>query len=78
MYEQHEIEKALKEDAARISERYDGAPVVIVVGGKAPGPKRTMTASSMGPGARMRDLLGVLQAAIQIESAKHLLGKRFE
>ena len=73
MHEQHEIEKKLKNEANRISEQMSGAPVVIVVGGDTEANiPRTMTASSIkGKDVRLRDLLGILQTSIQIESWKH-------
>lgn len=74
MHEQHEIEIELKTEAARISKKLGGAPVVIVVGGStAADIPRTMTGSSMqGEDVRLRDLLGILQTSIQIESWKHM------
>lgn len=50
-----------------------GAPVVIIVGGDTEAEiPRTMTASSIkGKDIRLRDLLGILQTSIQIESLKH-------
>ena len=73
MHEQHDIEIKLKTEANRISEQMKGAPVVIVVGGDSEASiPRTMTASSLkGKDIRLRDLLGILQTAIQIESWKH-------
>ena len=73
MHEQHDIEKKLKEEANRISEQMSGAPVVIIVGGDTEANiPRTMTASSIkGKDVRFRDLLGILQTSIQIESWKH-------
>ncbi|MGD8939530.1 MAG: hypothetical protein PVJ72_09125 [Gammaproteobacteria bacterium] len=73
MHEQHDIEKKLKEEANRISEQMSGAPVVIIVGGDTEANiPRTMTASSIkGKDVRLRDLLGILQTSIQIESWKH-------
>ena len=73
MHEQHDIEKRLKEEANRISEEMGGAPIVIVAGGDTDANiPRTMTASSIkGKEVRLRDLLGILQTAIQIESWKH-------
>jgi hypothetical protein len=73
MHERHSIEKALKLEAERISVRYGNAPVVIVVGGSGEANiPRTMTASSFTrSNGRLRDLLGVLQSAIQIETLKH-------
>jgi len=74
MYERDQIERDLKQEAIRISEAQNGAPVVIIVAGDTEaGVRRTMTASSMNsPPFRMRDLLGILEAAIQIETRKHL------
>lgn len=73
MHEQHEIEKKLKIEANKISEQFGGAPVAIVVGGDTEANvPRTMTATSiMGKDVRLRDLLGILQTSIQIESWKH-------
>jgi hypothetical protein len=73
MHEQHDIEKKLKAEANRISEQMSGAPVVIIVGGDTEANiPRTMTASSIkGKDVRLRDLLGILQTSIQIESWKH-------
>jgi len=73
MHEQHEIENKLKVEANKISERFGGAPVAIVLGGDAEANiSRTMTASSIkGKDVRLRDLLGILQTSIQIESWKH-------
>jgi flavin reductase (DIM6/NTAB) family NADH-FMN oxidoreductase RutF len=73
MHEQDPIELELKSEAHRLREKY-GAPVVIVVAGSEDANvTRCMTASSFGPGKwRLRDLLGILQASIQIESLKHL------
>lgn len=73
MHERDEIEKQLKEEAERIREHLDGAPVVIIAGGsRDAGIRRTMLASAFGEGeSRLRDLLGILQASIQIETFKH-------
>jgi len=73
MHEQHDIEKELKLEASRLSEKMGGAPVVIVVGGDTEANiPRTMTASDIkGRDVRLRDLLGILQTSIQIESWKH-------
>ena len=79
MHETHPIEFELKEEARRLSAKYHGAPVVIVVAGQGMEVPRSMTASSFerGKSGRLRDLLGILNAACQIESLKHfgLLGK---
>jgi hypothetical protein len=76
VHEEHEIEKRLKVEAKRISNEHKGAPVVIVVGGDTEaGIPRSMIASSIGGrDVRLRDLLGILQTAIQIESWKHFAG----
>ena len=70
MHEQHEIEHKLKEEAQRISENFNGAPVVVIVAGDSKaGIPRVMTGSNVK--GRLRDLLGILQVSIQIESLKH-------
>jgi len=67
----HERERELEEEARRISERY-GAPVVIVMGDTDESDvPRTMTAFAGPPELRLRDVLGILQAAIQYESIRH-------
>jgi hypothetical protein len=72
MHEQHPVERRLKDEARRLSAELEGGPVVIVVGGVGGSVRRTLTASSYGPGeVRLRDLLGLLEASIQIESLKH-------
>lgn len=73
MHEEHDIEKRLKTEAQRLSGEFGGAPVVILVGGsEAANIPRVMTGSwFQGVDVRLRDLLGILQTAIQIESWKH-------
>ena len=73
MHEQDDIEKKLKAEADRISEQMGGAPIVVIAGGDTEANiPRTMTASSIkGKDVRLRDLLGILQTSIQIESWKH-------
>jgi hypothetical protein len=73
MHERHAIEKRLKREAEQISARHGNAPVVIIVGGSGEANiPRTMTASSFKHSkGRLRELLGILQAAIQIETLKH-------
>ena len=81
MHEKNEIEKDLRKKAEDISSEYNGAPVVIIVGGigeivKDKGElKRNMLGSSMHNDYRLRDLLGILQTSIQIESLKHFCPK---
>jgi hypothetical protein len=69
MHEWHEIEKELRPKAKEISRQYNDAPVLIIVAGTDDVP-RVMTASSFENG-RLRDLLGILQTAIQWETHKH-------
>lgn len=73
MHEEHEIEKRLKIEASRLSAELGNAPVVIIVGGsESANIPRVMTSSSIkGADVRLRDLLGLLQTSIQIESWKH-------
>lgn len=73
MHEQHDIEKRLKSEATRLSTEVGGASIVIIAAGSSDANiPRTMTASSIkGKDVRLRDLLGILQTAIQIESWKH-------
>jgi len=73
MHEVDDFEKDLKIEAQRLSDRFSGAPVIIIVeGDEKAGIDRTMTASAFRPGEnRLRDLLGILQTSIQIETLKH-------
>ncbi len=77
MHEKDKIEEELHKRAEDISSDYNGAPVVIIVGGTGEIVndkgvlKRNMLGSSMHSGYRLRDLLGMLQTSIQIESLKH-------
>ena len=72
------IKAELHRDAQAISERYNGAPLVIVVAGSesAKVPATITAFSNLGEGreGRMRDQLGILQASIQIEALDHILG----
>ena len=74
MHERTSKEKKLKREAQRISDEHENAPVVIIVGGsRSAGIRETMTATWIKEGReeRLRDLLGLLQVSIQIESLKH-------
>ena len=73
MHEINDLETDLKTEAKRISEKYNNAPVVVVVGGEyEANVHRTMTGSwAINGGMRLRDLVGILQTSIQIESWKH-------
>ncbi len=72
MHETDPSELELKSEAERLSARFGGAPVVIVIAGdKSADIPRTITTSASATPLRLRDLLGILQAAIQTESWKH-------
>lgn len=65
MHEWDEIEEALADHAEEIvSEFADGYEAIVIVPGSDDGPDRTMTGSSFERG-RLRELLGILQTAIQ-------------
>ena len=72
MHEVDDIEFELWDDAERLSEKYNGAPVVIIIGGDVTAKvKRNMLSSTLHSGERLRDLLGLLESSKQIESLKH-------
>lgn len=72
MHEVHDIEFELWDEAERIRDKYNGAQVVIMLGGdKAANIERNMISSTMHNGERLRDLLGLIESAKQIESLKH-------
>jgi hypothetical protein len=70
-----EIKQDLNQEAERISHKYDGAPVVVIVAGSAEAsvPACTTAFANLGQGreGRLRDLLGILQTAMQIETFNH-------
>ncbi len=70
---QHPIEADLAYEAKRISEKFKGSDVVIILAGNEEAQvPRCMTASSMVfKSLRLRYLLGILQTSIQIETLKH-------
>jgi len=73
VHEVHPIEKAMMLAAQEISTAYKDAPVIIIIGGSTEaGVPRCMTASSLqGKEDRLRDFIGILQTAQQIETLKH-------
>ena len=75
MREVAEIKQDLRQEAERISQEYDGAPVVIIVAGSAEAGVPACTTAfanlSKGRKGRLRDLLGILQTAMQIETLNH-------
>ena len=67
----HQIERELEEVAKEISHRY-GAPVVIVMGDTSESNvPRVMTAFADQSDIRLRDVLGLLETAIQYEGIRH-------
>ncbi len=65
------IERELEEVAKEISHRY-GAPVVIVMGDTSESNvPRVMTAFADQSDMRLRDVMGLLQTAIQYEGVRH-------
>jgi hypothetical protein len=67
----HPLERELEEVAKEISHRY-GAPVVIVMGDTTESDvPRVMTAFAGDADLRFRDVLGLLQTAVQYESIRH-------
>lgn len=67
----HERERELEEEAKELSARY-GAPIVIVMGdnGQENVP-RVMTAFAAQEELSLRDVVGLLQVAVQYESIRH-------
>lgn len=67
----HDRERELEEVAREVSDRY-GAPVVIVMGDNDEGNvPRVMTAFAGQDELKLRDVLGMLEAAIQYEGIRH-------
>lgn len=77
-----ETRKKLRAEAGRISEQFGRAPVAIIVAGKADaGVRATVTEfANLGERreGRLRDKLGILEVAKQIESKRHLVGRDLE
>lgn len=67
-----QIRKEIQELSNTLCDKY-GAPVVIVVAGskEAKVPQCLTVWKFPGEGTRLRDIVGVLQTAIQIESLRH-------
>jgi hypothetical protein len=69
----HDRERELEEEAKKISDRY-GAPVVIVMGDNNEGNvPRVMTAFGGQEELTLRDVLGLLETAIQYEAIRHFV-----
>jgi hypothetical protein len=67
----HDIERELEVVAKEISHRY-GAPVVIVMGDTTESNvERVMTAFAAQNNLSLRDVLGLLETAIQYEGIRH-------
>lgn len=74
MYEKHEIELRLKQRAQEISREFNNADIIIIAADQREARiNRTMVASSFGREnpCKLRDLMGILEAAKQIEAYKH-------
>lgn len=80
MHERHDLEHQLKDEAGRISADLGGASVVVIAAGSSDaGLPRTMLASRMvGRDQRLRDLIGILETSIQIETLKHFRTSPFD
>lgn len=78
MFEPHGIEIELRRRAEQISETYRGAHVIVMVAGSAQAnvPRCMIGSTLRQEGYRLRDLLGVLQTAIQIETLRHFFRSR--
>jgi len=74
-----EVKEEITKDAKNISERYQGAPVVIIVGGlKKAGVPSCVTGRWIPHSEdRLRDRVGIMQTAIQIESFNHFFYQVF-
>ena len=69
----HDRERELEEVAQELSDRY-GAPVVIVMGNNDEGNvPRVMTAFAGQDELALRDVLGMLETAVQYESIRHFV-----
>lgn len=69
----HDRERELEEVAKEVSDRY-GAPVVIVMGDNDEGNvPRVMTAFASQDELKLRDLVGMLQTAVEYESIRHFV-----
>jgi len=79
MFNTAKIKEEIKEDAKNISERYNNAPVVIIVGGsQKAGVPLSITARWIPDSEdRLRDRIGIMQTAIQIESFEHFFQQSF-
>ncbi|MFX1534099.1 MAG: hypothetical protein ACFFDI_07690 [Promethearchaeota archaeon] len=68
-----QIKKEIFEEAKKLSDKYDGAPVVIIVAGSKEARVLQCLTGWAFPDkeTRLRDIVGVLQTAIQIESLRH-------
>lgn len=73
MAAQSEIQSKLSAHAKAISEELNGAPVVVIAAGSRDANIGATVTEAHIPGddVRLRDLLGILQTAIQIESMQH-------
>ena len=73
---ENDLRRKLQQEAERISSENNGSPVVVIVAGSKDAEVEACTTAwaNLGEGreGRMRDLLGILEAAKQIEAHRHL------
>ncbi len=74
-----QIKEEIKKEAKILSDRYQGAPVVIIIAGSKKADVGACITGRCIPDSedRLRDLVGIMQTAIQIESFQHLFGQAF-
>jgi len=74
-----QIKEEITKEAKNLSDRYQGAPVVIIVAGSKKADVGACITGRFIPDSedRLRDLVGIMQTAIQIESFQHLFGQAF-
>lgn len=74
-----QIKEEIKKEAKNLSDRYQGVPVVIIVAGSKKADVGACITGRCIPDSedRLRDLVGIMQTAIQIESFQHLFGQAF-
>ena len=73
------IKEEITKEAKNLSDRYQGAPVIILVAGSKKADVGACITGRCIPDSedRLRDLVGIMQTAIQIESFQHLFGQAF-
>ncbi len=74
-----QIKEEITEEAKILSDRYQGAPVVIIVAGSKKANVGACITARWIPDSedRLRDRVGIMQTAIQIESFDHFFSQVF-